>query len=184
VRSTFSSSAALIDRFEGPVHSLDWCKSAPGQQLRPRAAFRLGIASFIENYNNRIAVIGLQDERVLVEDDYTDYSDFVMLCETTHGYPVTSLQWQPAQGHAWAQNSSSKELLAASGDALRVYEYASDGVAPASNYVGRQSTASGHSLIEKTALAGVSLTFFWPAETFVDPPRSNQKFRRKRRVGH
>ena len=173
----------MIDHFEGPVHSLDWCKSAAGQQLRPRAAFRLGIASFIENYNNRIAVIGLQDERVLVEDDYTDYSDFVMLCETTHGYPVTSLQWQPASGHAWSQNSSTKELLAASGDALRVYEYASDGAAPASNYVGRQPTASGHSLIEKTALAGVSLTFFWLVEASDDPHRSNQKFRRKRRVG-
>ena len=81
----------------GPVYALDWCKSsAPGQQLRARSAFRLGIGSISEDYRNRIAIVGLQDERVLVEDDYTDYPDFVTLVEAHHGYPATSLQWQPA----------------------------------------------------------------------------------------
>ncbi|KAF5386172.1 hypothetical protein D9615_002386 [Tricholomella constricta] len=140
-----------------PVHSLDWCKSAaPGLQLRPRSAFRLGIASFTENYNNRIAIVGLQDERVLVEDDFTDYPDFVTLCETAHGYPATSLQWQPASTHGWAQNSSSTELLATTGDALRVYEYNSDVATPVSNYVARQPSTSGHTLTMKTALSGQS----------------------------
>ncbi|KAG5637222.1 hypothetical protein H0H81_005344 [Sphagnurus paluster] len=140
-----------------PVHSLDWCKSAaPGQQLRPRSAFRLGIASFTENYNNRIAIVGLQDERVLVEDDFTDYPDFVTLCETSHGYPATSLQWQPTSSHGWVQNTSSTELLATTGDALRVYEYNSDVSAPVSNYVARQPSNSGHTLTQKTALSGQS----------------------------
>lgn len=145
---------------KGPVHSLDWCKTpAPGQQLRPRSAFRLGIASFTENYQNRIAIVGLQDERVLVEDDYTDYPDFVTLCETHHGYPATSLQWQPASaaGYAWSQKSPATELLATTGDALRVWEYSSDAPAPVSGYVGRQSTATGHNLSLKTALSGVRL---------------------------
>jgi DDB1- and CUL4-associated factor 7 len=141
------------------VHSLDWCKSAtPGQQLRPRSAFRLGIASFTENFSNRIAVIGLQDERILVEDDFTDYPDFVTLCETHHGYPATNLQWQPASalGRGWSQNSSTTELLATTGDALRVFEYCNDDPPPVSNYVGRQaSTPGGHTLALKTALSGV-----------------------------
>lgn len=143
-----------------PVHSLDWCKtSAPGQQLRPRSAFRLGVASFIENYQNQIAIVGLQDERVLVEDDYTDYPDFVTLCEAYHGYPATSLQWQPASAHAhsWSQKSASTELLATTGDALRVWEYSGDGPVTSSNYVGRQpSVSSAHSLTMKTALSGQS----------------------------
>ncbi|KII92490.1 hypothetical protein PLICRDRAFT_102733 [Plicaturopsis crispa FD-325 SS-3] len=143
-----------------PVHSLDWCKSAaPGQQLRPRSAFRLGIASFTEDYRNRIAIVGLQDERVLVEDDYTDYPDFVTLCEANHGYPATSLQWQPASaaGYAWAQKSSSTELLATTGDALRVWEYSSDAQPAMSGYVGRQpSSSAGHRLTLKTALSGQS----------------------------
>ncbi|KAG6920105.1 hypothetical protein DXG01_010173 [Tephrocybe rancida] len=136
-----------------PVHCLDWSKSAsPGQ--RPRSTFRFGIASLTEGYNNRIAVVGLQDERVLVEDDYTDYPDFTTLCDTAHGYPATSLQWQPASV-SWGQNSST-ELLAATGDALRVYEYNSDAPATGSNYVGRQPGNSGHTLTTKTALSGQS----------------------------
>ena len=156
----------------GPIHSLDWCKtSAPGQQLRPRSAFRLGVASFTENYQNQIAVVGLQDERVLVEDDYTDYPDFVTLCEAYHGYPATSLQWQPAsaQAHSWSQKSPSTELLATTGDALRVWEYNGDGPVTSSNYVGRQPpVSSGHSLTMKTALSGVcSFLFLFACVNFV-----------------
>ncbi|KAH9948983.1 WD40 repeat-like protein [Amylocystis lapponica] len=142
-----------------PVYALDWCKtSAPGQQIRPRSAFRLGIASHTEDYRNRIAIVGLQDERVLVEDDYTEYPDFVTLVEATHGYPATSLQWQPASAasYAWSQKSATAELLATTGDALRVWEYSSDAPPAMSAYVGRQSTASGHRLTLKTALSGQS----------------------------
>ncbi|KAF7965742.1 hypothetical protein HWV62_42016 [Athelia sp. TMB] len=142
-----------------PVHSLDWCKTAaPGQQSRPRSAFRLGIGSFTEDYRNRIAVVGLQDERVLVEDDYTDYPDFVTLVEANHGYPATSLQWQPASAssYAWSQKSPSTELLATTGDALRVWEYSGDAPPAMSGYVGRQPTAAGHRLTLKTALSGQS----------------------------
>ena len=149
--------------FPGPVHSLDWCKtSATGQQLRPRSAFRLGVASFTENYQNQIAVIGLQDERVLVEDDFTDYPDFVSLCEAYHGYPATSLQWQPssAQNHSWSQKSASSELLATTGDALRIWEYNGEAPPTSSTYVGRQpAISSGHSLTMKTALSGVSTIY-------------------------
>src|ERR1700722_7382579 len=109
---------------KGPVHALDWCKgSAPGHQLRARSSFRLGLASFTEDFRNEIAVIGLQDERVLVEDDYHDYPDFVKLCDAPHGYPATSLQWQPAaaSAYAWSQKSPATELLATTGDALRVW---------------------------------------------------------------
>ncbi|KAF8629172.1 hypothetical protein AX17_005757 [Amanita inopinata Kibby_2008] len=142
----------------GPVHSIDWCKTpAPGQQLRARSSFRLGIASFTENFQNRIAVVGLQDERVLVEDDFSEYPDFVTLCETHHGYPATSLQWQPASAfnHAWTQKSPTSELLATTSDALRVWEYSSDVAAPVSSFVGRQNVG-GHSLTLKTALSGQS----------------------------
>lgn len=149
--------------FLGPVHSLDWCKtSAPGQQLRPRSAFRLGVASFTENYQNQIAVIGLQDERVLVEDDFADYPDFVTLCEVYHGYPATSLQWQPAsaQNHSWSQKSASTELLATTGDALRIWEYNGEAPPVSSSFVGRQpAISSGHSLTMKTALSGVRVAF-------------------------
>ncbi|KAI0373540.1 WD40 repeat-like protein [Pilatotrama ljubarskyi] len=142
-----------------PVYALDWCKSpAPGQSMRPRSAFRLGIASLTEDYRNRIAIVGLQDERVLVEDDFTEYPDFVTLVEAQHGYPATRLQWQPstANSFAWSQKAANAELLATTGDALRVWEYSSDGAAAVSAYVGRQVSGGGHKLTLKTALSGQS----------------------------
>ena len=132
--------------------------------MRPRSAFRLGIASLTSDYRNRLAIVGLQDERVLVEDDvdYADYPDFVTLVEAQHGYPATRLQWQPATANsfAWSQKIGMAELLATTGEALRVWEYASDGGAVGSGvgggYVGRQSGGGGHRLTLKTALSGVS----------------------------
>ena len=100
---------------------------------------------------------------MLVEDDdYGDYPDFVTLVEAQHGYPATRLQWQPATANsfAWSQKAASAELLATTGDALRVWEYASDGPAAGSAYVGRQSGGGGHRLTLKTALSGVSFLFF------------------------
>ncbi|KAG8213985.1 Na+ dependent nucleoside transporter C-terminus-domain-containing protein, partial [Butyriboletus roseoflavus] len=131
---------------------------SPGHQSRPRSAFRLGIASFTEDYRNRIAIVGLQDERVLVEDDYTDYPDFVTLVEANHGYPATNLQWQPASagGFPWSGKAPSAELLATTGDALRVWEYFGDAPPASSAYVGRQPSGGGHRLTLKTALSGQS----------------------------
>jgi len=143
----------------GPVHAIDWCKApALGHQSRPRSAFRLAVASFTEDYRNRIAVIGLQDERVLVEDDYTDYPDFVTHVEANHGYPATNLQWQPASatGFTWTGKSQNAELLATTSDALRVWEYFADAPLTSSTYVGRQPTGGGHRLTLKTGLSGVS----------------------------
>ncbi|KAI9437571.1 WD40-repeat-containing domain protein [Lactarius indigo] len=158
--STFMTQTTLL-QYEAPwpVHAIDWCKSpAPGQQLRPRSAFRLGIASFAEDFRNRIAVVGLQDDRVLVEDDYGDYPDFVTLVEVNHGYPATALQWQPgsASSFAWSQKSPTTELLATTGDSLRVFEYTSDAPLASSSYVGRQPSGGGHRLSLKAALSGQS----------------------------
>ncbi|KAL1696182.1 WD40-repeat-containing domain protein [Schizophyllum commune] len=142
-----------------PVHCMDWCKSpAPGAQNRLRSAFRLGVSSHIENHDNRIAVLGLHDERVLVEDEYSDFDDFMMLCEAHQTYPATSLQWQPASASSfpWGQKSPSTELLATTGDALRIWEYSCDVPQQISQYVGRAPAGTGHSLALKSMLAGQS----------------------------
>jgi DDB1- and CUL4-associated factor 7 len=159
-----SSSIFLL----GPVYSIDWCKTtAPGThpQRSPRSSFRLGLASFTEDYRNRIAIVGLRDdERVLVEDDYNGDgpADFATLVEANHGYPATSLQWQPASAaqYSWRDRDASTELLATTGDVLRIWEYVSDvGASATSTYVGRQPTGSGHRLSVRGALSGVSLEF-------------------------
>ena len=99
---------------------------------------------------------------MLVEDDdYGDYPDFVTPVEAQHGYPATRLQWQPATANsfAWSQKAASAELLATTGDALRVWEYASDAPpAGGAGYVGR-GAGGGHRLTLKTALSGVSTEY-------------------------
>lgn len=165
----------------GPVHCMDWYKTpAPGQQGHPKTAFRIGLASLIDNYHNYIAVIGLRDEYVLVEDNFTDYPDFVGLAEAYHGYPATSLQWQPttAANHPWSQKSANTELIATTSDALRVWEYSSDVPVDVSSYVGRPPPDSGHhSLIMKTALSGVCSVLVDTLSHTFTTSYSNQRFR-------
>lgn len=101
----------------------------------------------------------MQDERVLVEDDYTDFPDFATLVETHHGYPATSIQWQPATAAKHYNQGGSApvaELLATAGDALRVWEYASDVQPVVGNYVGMKAAGPGHRLSMKSTLSGVS----------------------------
>jgi len=101
---------------------------------------------------------------VLVEDDYGDYPDFVTLVEVSHGYPATALQWQPANASnfAWSQKAPMTELLATTGDSLRVFEYTSDAPLVTSSFVGRQPSSGGHRLSLKAALSGVSTLSFSP----------------------
>ncbi|KIY53042.1 WD40 repeat-like protein [Fistulina hepatica ATCC 64428] len=145
-----------------PVYCVDWCKTpAPGQLQRPRSAFRLGISSFTEDFTNRIAIVGLQDESVLVEDDYdyssSAYPDFVTLCEVHHGYPATCLQWQPASAgsYNWLTRTAATELLATTGDALRLWEYNSDAPPQMTQYIGRQPV-HGHAMTTRAVLHGQS----------------------------
>lgn len=109
---------------------------------------------------------------MLVEDDYAPdfgdsyYPDFVTLVEAHHGYPATSLQWQPASANSfgWSQKPSNSELLATTGDALRVWEYASDQpTTSGGGYVGKtqgSAGAGGHRLTLRAALSGVRVALY------------------------
>ncbi|KZS98391.1 WD40 repeat-like protein [Sistotremastrum niveocremeum HHB9708] len=142
-----------------PVYALDWCNTpAPGQQLRPKSSFRLAISSFTEDYRNRLAIVGLRDENVLLDDD--DYPpvepDFYMMADTMHGYPATKLQWQPSSStnFNWNSKSPNSELLATVGDALRIWELFTEGEPKGSSFLGRQSTQPQAKLAQKIALSG------------------------------
>ncbi|KAI0266609.1 hypothetical protein BGY98DRAFT_470796 [Russula aff. rugulosa BPL654] len=54
------------------------------------------------------------------------------------GQPATAPQWQPAPSasFAWSQKSPTTELLATTGDLLRVFECTSDAPTVASPFVG------------------------------------------------
>jgi WD repeat-containing protein 68 len=119
------------------------------------------MGSFSEDYRNRICVIGLPDERALVdvnklEDDYS--SDFVLLAEAGVGYPVTKIAWEPASLLKEQWKGAGVELLTTTSDALRIWEYAVDGAGgdPKQNaYVGRHVSQPTPRLSQRVALSSV-----------------------------
>ncbi|KAG8962031.1 hypothetical protein FRC03_004670 [Tulasnella sp. 419] len=132
---------------------------------RIRSGFRLALGSFTEDYRNRISVIGLADERLLLDpsgfedenygEGYTQPQDFVVLAEAMHGYPITKVAWEPASTLTQAWKASSTELLTSTGDALRIWEYFADpnsDVKPTS-FVGRSTQPPTGRLTQKIALS-------------------------------
>jgi WD repeat-containing protein 68 len=147
---------AGADRGAGPVYALDWCKT-PVLGSHGRPTVRLVAGSLTDDFRNQLAILGPRDERVLVEDDADGAAELVVLAEAAHGYPATSVQWQPAvPGAGWSAQS---ELLASTGDLLRVWSFAPDQAAMGgSGYVGRQAPAPPYSLTTKNTLQGVRCT--------------------------
>uniref|UniRef100_A0A1I8J5K4 DDB1- and CUL4-associated factor 7 n=1 Tax=Macrostomum lignano TaxID=282301 RepID=A0A1I8J5K4_9PLAT len=83
-----------------PVYSMNW------------SAFGWRLGSFVEEYNNKLQIVALDDER----GELTCRSTF------DHPYPTTRIMWMPdSKGSA-----GSADLLATSGDYLRVWRVVSD----------------------------------------------------------
>jgi WD repeat-containing protein 68 len=170
-----SASTVLHYEAQSPIYALDWCHTHGPNSSRARSAFRIALGTFVEDYRNRITIVGLPDESSLLEGSSNASSnasanggaggsDFVVLAEAMHGYPPTRLQWEPASavGQSWPIKTSGAELLATTGDALRVWEFVTEsdgGVGPGSQagFVGRQGSAGlGGKLSQKIALSSVS----------------------------
>ena len=82
-----------------PVYSVGVSNQAP---------FTIAVGSFIEEYSNKIQVMQLDMES----------SDFKVRATLEHPYPATRLQWAP--------DSAPRDLLATSGDYLRLWSIADD----------------------------------------------------------
>lgn len=94
-----------IYKFEAPwtVYSMNW-------SVRHDKRFRLAIGSIVEEYNNKVQIVALNE----------DTGEFEMRSTFEHPYPTTKIMWLPDQ------KSGSPDLLATSGDYLRVWRVASD----------------------------------------------------------
>ncbi|KAG8908415.1 hypothetical protein FRB99_006620 [Tulasnella sp. 403] len=181
------TSTALHYDAPWPVYAIDWCRTSGLGQQRIRSGFRLALGSFTEDYRNRISIVGLSDERVLVDaggygDDEAGYadgttssnststspqSDFTVLAETMHGYPITKIAWEPASTLSQGWKGSQSELLTSTGDALRIWEYTGEVDVKPSQYVGGRSPQTPHRLSQKIALSSGSV---WTLEAKFDVP--------------
>lgn len=97
-----------------PVFSIDWDWRKPGTR-------RLAFTSFLENMNNKVNIISLEEESGTLQN----------VCSFNHSYPPTKVMWMP-----YPRNDKS-DLLATSGDVLRIWEVKDKKVQLKSNLQGQ-----------------------------------------------
>lgn len=100
-----------IYTYETPwtAYAMAWCRR-PGEDSK----FKMAVGSYKEEYSNLLQIIQLQK-------DHNGVRRFRKLCEIDHPYPPTKVMWAPAKF-----NYGSTDLLATTGDYLRLWSLDSD----------------------------------------------------------
>jgi DDB1- and CUL4-associated factor 7 len=98
-----------IYTYEAPwlIYGMNWSV----RQDSAGRGFRLALGSFIEEYNNKVEIIQLDDET----------KTFVKRGKFDHPYPTTKIMWSPSK-------DSPTDLLATTGDYLRIWNVGSSSV--------------------------------------------------------
>ncbi|KAK4098681.1 WD40 repeat-like protein [Parathielavia hyrcaniae] len=103
------------------LYAYDWCKWAP----QGNGAGKLAIGSYLEDGHNYIQILDAHlsptPSDVYVPGGSKCTMDFTRIAEATHSYPVTRLLWEPP-----SSQKQSTDLLATSGDHLRLWSLPSD----------------------------------------------------------
>lgn len=109
------------------TYAFDWCKWRPSAN----SAGKLAIGSYLEDGHNYIQILEAnltQTPPDVYVPGTSKYSmDFNRTAEATHSYPVTRLLWEPP-----SSQKQSTDLLATSGDHLRLWSLPADPVVPTS----------------------------------------------------
>jgi WD repeat-containing protein 68 len=97
-----------IYTYEAPwmIYGLSW-------SVRQDKPYRLALGSFIEEYANKVEIVQLNE----VENAFERVATF------EHPYPTTKIQWHPST------SNNNEDLLATTGDYLRLWQVKDDGVA-------------------------------------------------------
>ena len=98
-----------------PIYAVDWCKWPP--RTNSSSAGKVAIGSYLEDGHNYIQVL---DASVSHMDPEAGF-EFVKTAEATHAYPVTRILWEPP-----SSNKQTTDLLATSGDHLRLWSLPAD----------------------------------------------------------
>ncbi|KAI1259233.1 WD40 repeat-like protein [Xylariaceae sp. FL1019] len=131
------------------LYAFDWCKWAP----QGKGAGKVAVGSYLEDGHNYIQIL---DTHIVntPSDIYTPGSpkhslEFTKIAEATHSYPVTRLLWEPP-----SSQKQTTDLLATSGDHLRLWSLPSDGQAQHSGNINK--AALGAPITKLTPLALLS----------------------------
>jgi WD repeat-containing protein 68 len=97
------------------LYSLAWCRN---EQRDKR--FRIAVGSFKEEYSNTVEIVQLK------KDGDDDLGTFQKLTEFEHLYPTTKIMWAPPTLATNSSGSSQTDLIATSGDYLRLWNVGED----------------------------------------------------------
>ncbi|KAI4139421.1 MAG: hypothetical protein L6R39_006290, partial [Caloplaca ligustica] len=127
-----------------PVYAFDWCKWPVQPQSSGEAAGKMAIGSYVEDGHNFIQI--LDTHATLESDDASEEGpqyglEFVRTAEATHSYPVTRILWEPA-----SSQKQSTDLLATSGDHLRLWSLPSQPSYSHSNSINRPASSQPQKL--------------------------------------
>ncbi|KAJ3458745.1 hypothetical protein MRS44_012854 [Fusarium solani] len=118
------------------IYAFDWCKWPP----QGNGAGKLAVGSYLEDGHNFIQILDshiIQTPQDVYSPGTSKYSlDFTKVAEATHSYPVTRLLWEPP-----SSQKQSTDLLATSGDHLRLWSLPNENPSTPSNTIGRRDNA-------------------------------------------
>lgn len=101
------------------VFSLAW-----SNRIEPNSQFRLAIGSYIEQYNNTVQI--LRTKYMLQPNSEFPTMSIYSACEIEHPYPCTKILWSPDGNKGGVANQGSRDLLATTGDYLRLWSVSDD----------------------------------------------------------
>jgi len=105
------STGGPVEKKEIYTYEAPWLIYGMNWSVRPDKKFRLAIGSFVEEYNNKVEIIQLNE----------DSGRFTSKALFEHPYPTTKIMWIPDK------TGSREDLLATTGDYLRLWKIADDG---------------------------------------------------------
>jgi len=131
------------------MFAVDWCKWPPKTNT---SAGKIAIGSYLEDNHNYIQILDAQRTQVDPENPQGERGlDFVKTAEANHAYPVTRILWEPP-----SSNKQSTDLLATSGDHLRLWSLPNEAASYASNTITRSSSRGDQPLQKLSPLALLS----------------------------
>ncbi|KAI0593650.1 WD40-repeat-containing domain protein [Biscogniauxia sp. FL1348] len=135
------------------LYAFDWCKWSP----QGKGAGKVAIGSYLEDGHNFIQILDTQIVNTPT-DIYTPGSskyslEFTKVAEATHSYPVTRLLWEPP-----SSQKQTTDLLATSGDHLRLWSLPAETQSSHSNSITKPSLGAPITKLTPLALLSNSKT--------------------------
>ncbi|KAI9834393.1 MAG: hypothetical protein M1819_003004 [Sarea resinae] len=138
------------------TYAFDWCKW-PAQQLNGNnSAGKIAVGSYLEDGHNFIQILDTE----LKPQSPSESSpvpgpnfgiEFNKVAEATHSYPVTRILWEPP-----SSQKQSTDLLATSGDHLRLWSLPTTPSSNTSNSITRSTNSKDQPVQKLTPLALLS----------------------------